>query len=86
MALPPPILLTAREKDRLLIQQQEMIERLVTRITELEALVGQATQDIEQFACPTVERWDRFRQEAPEAIDAEPSTPGRESEAAGGGA
>ena len=40
MALPRPILLTEREKDRLLIQQQEMIERLVTRITELEALVG----------------------------------------------
>ena len=36
----PPILLSDSEKDRLLIQQQEMIERLVTRITELEALVG----------------------------------------------
>jgi transposase len=40
MAKPPRIGLSEAEKDALLVQQQEMIERLVSRISELEALVG----------------------------------------------
>ena len=40
MATPPRIGLSEAEKDALLVQQQEMIERLVSRISELEALVG----------------------------------------------
>ncbi len=40
MATPPRIGLSEAEKDALLAQQQEMIERLVSRISELEALVG----------------------------------------------
>jgi transposase len=40
MATPPRIRLSEAEKDALLVQQQEMIERLVARISELEALVG----------------------------------------------
>jgi transposase len=40
MATPPRIGLSEAEKDALLAQQQEMIERLVARISELEALVG----------------------------------------------
>lgn len=40
MATPPRIRLSEAEKDALLAQQQEMIERLVARISELEALVG----------------------------------------------
>jgi len=40
MAIGPRILLSEAEKDALLAQQQEMIERLVARISELEALVG----------------------------------------------
>lgn len=40
MATPPRIRLSEAEKDALLARQQEMIERLVARISELEALVG----------------------------------------------
>ena len=40
MAIPPRLGLSEAEKDALLEQQQEMIERLVSRISELEALVG----------------------------------------------
>jgi transposase len=40
MATPPRFDLSEAEKDALLAQQQEMIERLVARISELEALVG----------------------------------------------
>jgi transposase len=40
MAIPPRFDLSEAEKDALLAQQQEMIERLVARISELEALVG----------------------------------------------
>jgi transposase len=40
MAIAPRIWLSEAEKDALLVQQQEMIERLVARISELEALVG----------------------------------------------
>ena len=40
MSIPPRLGLSEAEKDSLLFQQQEMIERLVARITELEALVG----------------------------------------------
>jgi transposase len=40
MPLPPPFRLSDADKDALLAQQQDMIERLVARITELEALVG----------------------------------------------
>lgn len=40
MATPPRIGLSEAEKDALLEQQREMIERLVSRISELEALVG----------------------------------------------
>ena len=40
MALPPRILLSDAEKDRLLIEQAAMIERLAARIAELEAMLG----------------------------------------------
>lgn len=40
MSSQPRIGLSEAEKDDLLVQQQEMIERLVARISELEALVG----------------------------------------------
>jgi transposase len=40
MALPPRILLSDVEKDRLLIEQAAMIERLAARIAELEAMLG----------------------------------------------
>jgi len=40
MPLPPRFRLSDAEKDALLAQQQNMIERLVVRISELEALVG----------------------------------------------
>jgi transposase len=40
MARPPHHVLSASEKDALLLAQHEMIERLVARISELEALVG----------------------------------------------
>jgi transposase len=39
MPLPPRFSLSDAEKDALLAQQQDMIERLVARITKLEALV-----------------------------------------------
>ena len=40
MSIGPGIGLSEGEKDVLLAQQQAMIERLVARISELEALVG----------------------------------------------
>jgi transposase len=40
MALPPRIPLSDAEKDRLLIEQAAMIERLAARIAELEAVLG----------------------------------------------
>ena len=40
MPTPPRFSLNDAEKDALLVQQQEMIERLVARISELEGLVG----------------------------------------------
>jgi len=40
MSIGPGIGLSEAEKDVLLAQQQAMIERLVARISELEALVG----------------------------------------------
>ncbi len=40
MTLPPRFGLSDAEKDALLVEQAEMIQRLADRITELEALVG----------------------------------------------
>jgi hypothetical protein len=40
MAVPPRILLSNAEEDRLLIEQAAMIERLAARIAELEAVLG----------------------------------------------
>lgn len=40
MPLPPRFRLSDAEKDALLAQQQDLIERLAARVTELEALVG----------------------------------------------
>ena len=40
MLVPPRFRLSDAEKDALLAQQQELIERLAARVTELEALVG----------------------------------------------
>jgi hypothetical protein len=40
MAVPPRISLSDAEKDRLLIEQAAMIERLTARIAELEAVLG----------------------------------------------
>ncbi|MBB4642990.1 MULTISPECIES: IS66 family transposase [Sphingomonadales] len=40
MSIPPRLGLSEAEKDSLLFQQQEMIERMAARISELEALVG----------------------------------------------
>ncbi len=40
MPLPPRFGLSDAEKDALLAQQQDLIERLAARVTELEALVG----------------------------------------------
>ena len=42
MPLAPHVRLSDAEKDALLAQQQDLIERLAARVTELEALVGLA--------------------------------------------
>ena len=40
MTLPPRYGLSDAEKDALLLEQAEMIQRLATRIAELEAILG----------------------------------------------
>jgi transposase len=67
MPLPPRFRLSDAEKDALLAQQQDMIERLVARITELEALVGKP-RNVCQFAYPAVERRHWARQKEAQAI------------------
>jgi transposase len=52
MAIGPRIWLSEAEKDALLAQQQEMIERLVARVTELEALVGKPRKTSKNSSVP----------------------------------
>ena len=52
MAIGPRIWLSEAEKDALLAQQAEMIERLVARITELEGLVGKPRKTSKNSSIP----------------------------------
>ena len=66
MAIGPRIGLSEAEKDALLVQQGEMIERLVARISELEALVGKKRQKAAGGKRPPREGKARPLAEAPD--------------------
>ena len=61
MTQPPRYNLSDADKDALLSQQAEMIERLVRRVGELEALVGKPRKTSKNSSIPPAHSTDRGR-------------------------